>query len=144
MAKEPTKMAQEAAAERAYIASQADWDKAPGQEYGGQADILQINIGEIAGPFEYMGHQPMVMEGGKSVTVHIASDPTGEQVRLPIAASFLRAVDQADLFRGDKFLIRRSENVKKKSGIGRGQDMQIYAIKPTVRAPRPQPVAAAA
>lgn len=141
-----TRMAQEAEednkkalAERKYVATQADWDSATGTEFGGQADILIAQIGEVVGPFEYVGHQPMLMEGGKTVTVHIGIDPEGDQVRLPIAASFLRAVDSADLQRGDKFLARRGEDTPKKSGIGKGQMMQIWAIKPTYRAPRVMP-----
>lgn len=128
-------MAQEAAAERGYLTSQADWDKVSGPEYGGQADILTLNVGEFGGPFEYVGHQPMTMEGGKNVTVHIGLDPLGETVRLPIAASFLRAIDQAEVRKGDKFLIRRDEDVAKKAGVGKGTKMGIYALKITFKAP---------
>jgi hypothetical protein len=128
--------AQTAAAERPYIATEQDWDAVSTPEFGGQADILQVQVGEIAGPFEYMGHQPMIMEGGKTVTVHLGVDKSGDTLRLPIAASFLRAVDQAELMRGDTFLLRRSEDVKKKAGIGKGQAMQIYAVKVKTRVPR--------
>ena len=136
MAQEAEEQNKQALAERTYVATQEARDSATGTEFGGQADILVANIGEVVGPFEYVGHQPMLMEGGKTVTVHIGIDPAGEQVRLPIAASFLRAVDSADLQRGDKFLARRGDDAKKKSGIGKGQNMQIWAIKPTYRAPR--------
>lgn len=140
MAVSANKMAKEAQEqqqkERPYITTQAAWDDDDSQEYGGQADILAVNIGEVAGPFEYVGHQPMVMEGGKTVTVHLGIDPAGENVRLPIAASFLRAIDQAEVMKGDKFLIRRGDDVKKKSGIGKGTNMQIFAIKVISRAPR--------
>lgn len=143
-----SRMAQEGveqqAKERPYLASTEVWEQHTGPEFGGQADILQLNVGEVAGPFEYMGQQPMVMEGGKTITVHLGMTGDDETLRLPIAASFLRAIDQAEIQRGDKFLIRRSDNVKKKAGIGKGQDMQIYAIKPIFRAPRTAPSPAAA
>lgn len=142
--KESTKMAQEAAAERKYLSSQAAWDKQQGPEYGGQADILLINIGEVVGPFEYIGHQPMTMEGGKTVTVHMALDPANETVRLPISASFLRAIDQADVIKGDKFLVRRSDDINKKAGVGKGTAMQIYAIKVVSQVVRPNLQQAAA
>ena len=139
MAKQ-SKMVEEAQAhtaiERPYLSSQEDWDQEQSPEFGGQADILTLNIGEVAGPFEYMGHQPMVLEGNKSITVHLGMTSTGETLRLPIAASFLRTIDQAEVVKGDKFLIRRSDDVAKKAGIGKGQMMQIYALKVTARAVR--------
>lgn len=126
-----------AAAERSYLTNEAAWDSVSSPEFGGQADILICAVGEIVGPFEYVGHQPMTMEGNKTLQVHMGVDPSGETLRLPISASFLRTIDQAELMRGDTFLIRRSENVKKKAGVGKGQDMQIYAIKVKTRVPRP-------
>lgn len=142
MADKKTQMAQEAqtqaAAERPYISSDKEWDAVATPEFGGQADILAINVGEVAGPFEYAGHQPMVLEGNKTVTVHLGVDQkTTDTMRLPIAASFLRAIDQAEVIKGDVFLIRRSDNVKKKAGVGKGQDMQIFAIKVKTRVARP-------
>ena len=128
--------AESAAKERPWITSEEAWKKVAGPEFGGQADILQINVGEVAGPFEYIGHQPMVLEGNKTVTVHLAMSDPGETLRLPIAASFLRAIDQAEIIKGDKFLIRRTDDVTKKSGVGKGQAMQIYAVKLTARVAR--------
>jgi hypothetical protein len=140
MASKETKMAAEAKeitqVERPYITTPEAWDQTSGPEFGGQADILAIQIGEVAGPFEYMGHQPMVLEGNKQITVHLGMDSRDDTIRLPIAASFLRAIDQAEIIKGDKFLIKRFDDQKKKSGIGKGQNMQIFAIKPTSRAPR--------
>jgi len=142
--KKQTKMAEEAAAEteaerqermaaRTYVADPNAWDRAPGMEFGGQADILEIEIGEVAGPFTYVGHQPMTLQG-RQTTVHIGTDPEKNNIRLPISTAFLRAADQAGLQRGDTFLVRREGDVKKKDGVGKGQDMKIYALKVLTRA----------
>lgn len=119
-------------AARTYVASEADWDNEQGMEFGGQADILEMEIGEVAGPFRYVGSQPLALEKG-STTVHIGTDPSGNNIRLPISASFVRAADQARLNPGDTFLIRRGDDVKKLRGVGKGQDMKIYSLKVKTR-----------
>lgn len=137
-------MAAEAAAEtaderaerlaaRTYVVDPNLWDQEKGMEYGGQAGILELEVGDVAGPFIYIGHQPMTLQG-RNLTVHIASiGLEGDNVRLPISASFTRAADQASLQRGDQFLIRRGDDTKKKAGVGAGQDMKIYSLKVTHR-----------
>ncbi len=127
----------EAMAARTYVLKDNDWDRADGQEYGGQSEILLMDVGEIAGKFTYVGKQAMATELGDT-TVHTAVTANKEQVRLPISAAFLRSVDQAGIRQGDKFLIKRLDDVQKKSGKGKGQTMQIYAVKVTDRAPREQ------
>lgn len=119
-------------AARTYVASEQDWDSTEGMEYGGQADILEMEIGEVGGPFTYIGSQPLALEKG-STTVHIGTDPHGNNIRLPISASFVRAADQARLNPGDTFLVRRGDDVKKLRGIGKGQDMKIFSIKVKTR-----------
>lgn len=108
----------------------SEWDAAESPEYGGQADIMELAVGEIGGPFTYSGHQEMALEGNsKPVTVHIGITEDGNNMRLPIAASFLRAVDQAGIKPGDQFAIKRLDDVKKKAGVGKGTMMQIYSVK---------------
>lgn len=114
-------------AARTYVADEGAWDSG-GIEFGGQADLLELEIGEVAGPFTYVGSQPLALDKSNT-TVHIGQDPQNNNIRLPISASFVRAADQAQLKVGDKFLIRRSDDVKKLRGIGKGQDMKIFAIK---------------
>ena len=46
---------------------------------------------------------------------------------------------QAEIIKGDKFLARRSDDVAKKSGIGKGTNMQIWAIKVVSRVERQAP-----
>lgn len=140
-----TKMAQEAAeaesrrlAERTYMADESAWENADGEEYGGQADILEIKEGEIAGPFVYVGHQEMTTDLGDT-TVHMATNKDGDTLRLPIQATFLRAIDQADVIRGDTFLIKRFEDQIKKKGKGANKPMAIFGVKVTKRVPRTVP-----
>lgn len=109
------------------------WDAVETPEYGGQADIIDLAVDEIGGPFTYIGHQPMNLEG-KEVTVHIGQTETGNNMRLPISASFLRAVDQAKLAPGDTFAIKRNDDVKKKNGVGKGNMMQIFSVKVLTKA----------
>lgn len=111
----------------------SEWDAVETPEFGGQADIMALEVDEIGGPFEYVGHQPMRLED-KDVTVHIGLTTEGTNMRLPISASFLRAVDQAKLAPGDTFAIKRNDDVKKKNGKGKGNMMQIYSVKVLTKA----------
>jgi hypothetical protein len=119
---------------RAYIVDDSAWTAA-GEEFGGKSDILIIQVGEIAGPFNYVGHQQMTTELGET-TVHLAT-LKDETMRLPIQATFIRAVDQAGLKRGDTFLIKRFEDQEKKRGKGAGNQMAIYGVKVLKRAAMP-------
>src|SRR5690349_22037806 len=109
-----TRMAQEAAQlteqqeelRKHTLANQEAWDGVDGQEFGGSAEVLILREGEVAGPLTYTGHQVINTELGET-TSHTGMTTEGVQVRLPIQATFLRAVDQAKLGFGDEFLVRR-------------------------------------
>lgn len=122
--------AEQDAVDRPYIKDDSEkaWDAFDGQEFGGQAGIVDVKENEVAGPFTYTGHQEIVTDLG-AVTVHTGTDDDGAQWRLPIQATFLRAVDQARLQMGDKFAIKRYDDTVKKRGKGAGNPMAIYAIK---------------
>jgi hypothetical protein len=129
----PADAAAEDKAERPYLMDEAAWDTVDGQEFGGASGILELKVGEVAGIFTYTGHQQITTDLGDA-TVHTALDEDGAQWRLPIQATFLRAVDQAGLKMNDKFAIRRDEDVLKKRGKGAGKPMAIFAIKVIERA----------
>lgn len=131
--------AAEDAVQRPYLQEAAFWDEAEGQEFGGASGILELKPGEVAGPFTYTGHQNMTTALGDT-TVHTGLDEEGNQWRLPIQATFLRAIDQARVQMGDKLAIKRLEDVEKKRGKGAGNPMAIYAIKVIERA-APNPTA---
>jgi hypothetical protein len=120
-------------AERPYLMEAEAWEQTEGQEFGGASGILDLKAGEVAGIFAYIGHQQITTDLGEA-TVHTASDEDNVQWRLPIQATFLRAVDQASLKMGDKFAIRRDDDVIKKRGAGKGKPMAIFAIKVIERA----------
>lgn len=116
-----------------YVIDASKWDSMEGDIYGGQSDIVKIDVGQVAGPFTYVGNQKITTELGE-VTAHTATAPDGESVRLPIQATFLKALDQADIQRGDKFIIKRDADVTKQKGAGKGKPMAIYAVKVVERA----------
>ncbi|MDE2102577.1 MAG: hypothetical protein KGL39_35345 [Patescibacteria group bacterium] len=137
---EKNQLVEDALAERDYIVSVEQWDSMKGEEFGGKSEILILQVGEIAGPLTYVGHQEMTTDLGDT-TVHTATTKSGEQVRLPIQATFLRALDQAGVVRGDSFMVKRFEDQVKKKGKGAGNPMAIYGVKVIDRVPR-APVAA--
>ena len=119
--------------ERPYLKALSDWDGMEGQEFGGASGILELKPGEVAGVFTYTGHQQITTDLGET-TVHTGLDEDGVQWRLPIQATFLRAVDQARIQMGDKFAVKREDDVEKKRGKGAGKPMAIFAIKVVERA----------
>lgn len=135
MARDAKKMSDEEKAARNYMANDAEWEAAQGEEFGGQADILQLEVGEIAGPLKYVGQQEMTTDLGDT-TVHMATNADGETLRLPIQATFQRAIDQAGMARGDVFYVKRFDDQIKKKGKGAGNPMAIYGVKVKERAPR--------
>ena len=135
MAKDKTKFAQESANQpndRKYLMDPDMWDRSPATEFGGQSEIMTLEEGECAGPFQYIGSQPMITDLGET-NGHLAEGPDHDTYRLPISASFLRSVDQAGLKRGDAFAIRRHTDTVKKKGVGKGTTMAIYSIKVLTR-----------
>lgn len=124
-------MAKEAV--KTYILDKSKFETLEGEVYGGQSDIVLIQVGEVAGVFTYVGHQQITTELGET-TAHNATGPDGKPVRLPIQATFLKALDQAGIQRGDKFIIKRDADVVKQKGAGKGKPMAIYAVKVTERA----------
>ena len=109
-----------------------NWDSIEGQEFGGQAPIVNIEVGQAAGPFILLSKTTVSTEIGTAISYSASID--GQQVRLPLSATFVKAVDQAQLDTGDEFYIRRTEDVKGKTGRAKGQILQVYGIKVTKRA----------
>lgn len=118
----------EVTGKKTYLMDPGAWEQSDSVEYGGQSDILELEVGEIAGPLEYVGFQTMNLESGE-VKVQLAVTPDKETLRCPISASFLRSFDQAGITIGDTFAIKRNEDTEKKGGKGKGQMMHIYSVK---------------
>jgi hypothetical protein len=134
MATDKTKGTAAATNKKTYIMDPASWDRNSSPEFGGQSDILELEVGEVAGPLTYIGYTSMKLENG-DVKVHQATTPDSSTVRCPISASFLRAFDQAGIVQGDQFAIKRNEDTDKKTGVGKGQTMHIYSVKIVKKAP---------
>ena len=113
--------------------SEDAWEGADGVEYGGQSDILTMSEGEMAGPLTYAGANQVTTDLGET-TSHVAIMHNGEQIRLPIQATFIRAMDMANLQQGDTFAVRRDPDQIKKRGKGAGNAMAIFRIKVLSRA----------
>jgi hypothetical protein len=105
-----------------------DFDAIDGIEFGGQSEILHIEKDEAAGPFTYAGKNVIDTDIGKAVS-HSAHNEAGEQVRMPLSATFIKAVDMANLGIGDVFYVKRYEDVVGKNGRAKGQTLQVYSIK---------------
>jgi len=111
------------------------WDSAEGETFGGDADILKLEVGQIAGPLKYEGRDAKGLElDGEKVDVHTGRDNAGKLWRLPLSASFRNQLTESKLGEGDTFLVRRNEDAIKKKGKGKGNPMRIFQIKVTARA----------
>lgn len=107
------------------------WDSIEGQEFGGQSPIIQIEVGQAAGPFILLSKTTVATEIGTAISYTATYE--GHQVRMPLSATFVKAVDQAQLDTGDEFYVRRTEDVKGKTGRAKGQTLMVYGIKVTKR-----------
>ena len=112
-------------------AAPIDWASIEGDVYGGQSPIIDIDAGDAAGPFVYTGKSTIATQQGTAVS-HTATYEEN-QVRLPLSATFLKAMDQAGVSHGDTFYIKRDADVIGKTGRAKGQTLQVYAIKVTDR-----------
>lgn len=111
------------------------WDSAEGETFGGDADILKLDVGQIAGPLTYEGRDAKGLElDGEKVDVHTGRDAAGKLWRLPLSASFRNQLTESKLAEGDTFLVRRNEDAIKKKGKGKGNPMKIFQVKVTKRA----------
>lgn len=119
---------------KVYLMDAETWENSESVEFGGQSDILELEVGEIAGPLESVGYQMMTLESGE-IRVQLAITEAKDTLRMPISASFTRAFDQAAIQIGDTFAVKRNEDVDKKAGKGKGQTMHIYSIKVLKKGP---------
>lgn len=108
-------------------------DALGGQEFGGQSEILVLEEGQAAGPFTYQTSMEITTDLGKALS-HVAADNEGNQWRMPIAGSFRRCVEQANLQNGDTFIVQRHPDQIKKRGAGAGDPMAIFSLRVLERA----------
>ncbi len=105
------------------------FDQAAGETAGGSSDILKLEIGEAAGPFEFVGFKTVKGEDGDFEAPAAIALATGAAIGLPLSASFKFQVKDLNIKRGSVFLIRREPDAIKKKGKGKGKEMQIYRLK---------------
>lgn len=113
----------------------ADFDKIKGDTFGGSSEILTLGENEAAGPLTYVGHRITDLGNGLApADIHEAKDTEDSTWRMPIATSFRRQAEGANLRPGDTFFVKRIRDEVKKNGVGKGNSMQMYVIKVTGRA----------
>lgn len=109
-----------------------------GEQFGGKAGYLQLQVGEVAGPLVHVKIEKGVKltEESKPLDLHVA-ERDGEEIRMPASAIFRRNAEEADLKAGDEYHVARLENAIKTTGSkaqGKGKEMEVYAITVTKRA----------
>ncbi len=114
-----------------------NFDEGAGESFGGSSEILMLAEDEVAGPLTYVTLRRGVDLGNNMglVDIHEAKDSEGDLWRLPIASNFRRQAESANLRSGDVFGIKRLLDATKKHGKGKGNAMEMYAIKIVSRAP---------
>ena len=112
------------------------FDTAKGEKFAG-LNILKLKPGEAAGPFvlvnilrdQQLGDSKKKM---KPVDVYVASFGN-QEVRMPVAASFVGKAMDSKLGIGDTFLVKRLEDYTDKKY---GRECHAYALNITARANR--------
>lgn len=101
-------------------------------------NILKLNVGEVAGPFvlkKILLAQKLGTGKGadkrKPVDVYV-SEFNGQEIRMPVSASFVGKAKDANLAVGDTFLVRRDADYTSKEYGSR--ECKSYSLNVTARA----------
>lgn len=137
------KNADQVAAETGAVRSAIDFDNLQGDQSTGKGTILELEMGEVAGPLTIT----RVMTGvylsddkdAKPCTTFDAKDKEGAPWRLPVGAIFTDKMLMLSVCKGDVVYIRREVDVKKEKGRGKGTMMKDYTVKVTDRNPERVP-----
>ena len=116
------------------LADPSAFDTAPGEKFAG-LNILKLKPGEAAGPFllvnilkdQKLGEKNKKMQ---PVDVYVATF-AHQEVRMPVAASFVGKAQDSHLAVGDTFLVKRLEDYTDKKY---GRECQAFALNITARA----------
>jgi hypothetical protein len=110
-----------------------DFDNLGGESFVG-LNLLDLDVGEADGPFVLAKIDPTVFGSGKAaktIDVYCANKGSTE-IRMPISASFMVKVQEANLKIGDTFYVKRGKNFSSKAF---GTDnCKSYLLKVTKRA----------
>lgn len=132
------------------------WDSTTGESFGGVATPIALAVNQVSPVLEFTRMSSVQLKDtektadGKEVEVSrvvpapvavAVDDPKKADVSLPIGAIFRKTWAEAKCIPGDRFLIKRFPDAKKKGGRGSGTAMQVYGLKVVYRAPREQPAA---
>ncbi len=133
------KSASEVSEETKVSAPKVDFDSLQGDTSTGKGTILELEVGQIAGPLTITRVLTGVYlsddKDAKPCTTFDAKDDLGNPWRLPVGAIFTDKMTMLGVAKGDEIYIRREEDVKKEKGRGRGSMMKDFTIKVTHRNP---------
>lgn len=133
------KNADQVAAETGATRAKIDFDALNGEASTGKGTILELEVGEVAGPLSITrvltGVYLTDEKDAKPCTTFDAKDETGAPWRLPVGAIFTDKMTMLSVCKGDVVYIRREADVKKEKGRGKGAMMKDYSIKVVERNP---------
>jgi hypothetical protein len=108
-----------------------------GEQFGGKSNYCQLEIGERLDGVIHAGIEKKVDlgSGNDPVNIPLGIIPggDGQPIRMMAAAIFRNNIEKAKLKNGDIYSVARMPNAKKKSGKGKGKEMEVYAILVTKR-----------
>ena len=102
-----------------------------GEQFGGKSNYLEMEVGQVIGPFIAVGVEKDVKltSDGNPIDIARAIHPeTGEDIRMPAAAIFKKNYDTSNIKPGDKYYVGRDGDAVKKNGKGKGKPMEVYSI----------------
>src|SRR3954463_4639468 len=93
-----------------------DFNSAPGEVFGGSADVLSMEVGQVVGPIKHVTVLPaqVLDPENEPVDVYVGQLPDGTEKRMPAAAIFRSQADQACMEPGDAYLLKREPDTAKK------------------------------
>lgn len=107
--------------------------------FGGGGGFLEIEIGDIAGPFKHnrIDKDVVLSDEFAPTDVFVATvGDSSEELRMPAGAIFTGAAVKAKLAAGDVYYVKRLPDILGKKGKAKGKTMGAYQIAVTSRNPK--------
>jgi len=112
--------------------SGVDFDGAQGEAFVG-LNLLKLNVGQADGPFVVQSIELKKFGKGNRVNEipQMVALKGSTPYTMPIAASFIQRMEDANLAKGDTFLLKRTDDYTSQDGT---EGCQSYIVKVTDRA----------
>ncbi len=114
------------------INSGIDFDSAPGEAFVG-LNIIRLSVGQADGPFvvQSIMMKPFGEGARKKDIPQVIATKGNVPYTMPIAAAFIKRLEEAALKKGDTFIIKRDNDYTSRDGT---PDCEAYLLKVTARA----------